>query len=124
MILGEIPKNVGVSICGIVVLVCGVVVIAFSESISKKLFPVDQSASSVRSPLTISLDTSSCTQDDKRENGHGYYNGENEYSDNSRTSKYQRGLLLAFFTGVFGGSILAPLNYVPPEQSGFVFMSI
>ena len=109
VVLGDTPHYIGVSICGIVVLIIGVIIIAFSSTIARRLFPVDDS---IRTPLTGALAPRKLEMEDENAND----------QDNTSSSRYRRGLILAFFVGLFGGSILAPLNFVPPEQEGLVFV--
>ena len=42
--------------------------------------------------------------------------------DNSEASRSNAGILWALVVGLAGGSVLAPLHYVPNDQKGFVFI--
>ena len=67
---------------------------------------------SIRTPFTSALAPGKLEMEDENAND----------QDNNSSSRHRRGLILAFFVGWFGGSILAPLNFVPPEQKGLVFV--
>mmetsp|Transcript_23515 Transcript_23515/g.32984 ORF Transcript_23515/g.32984 Transcript_23515/m.32984 type:complete len:350 (-) Transcript_23515:144-1193(-) len=110
-IFGQTPKKLPLSLFSLFVLVVGVLVIALSSKIARMSF----------------------IQRNKR--GYESIEDSNDTSDPETTTvkidipdhssdKYQyvRGILWAVFVGIFGGSILVPLNYVPSEAQGLVFL--
>ena len=101
LIFGDTPSNVGLSVTGIVVLVLGVLLIAYSETISKYFL----GAIGDDSPLLEKIKGREESEKEKQ-----------------NPANYRKGVMFALLVGLFGGSILAPLNYVPPEQSGLVFV--
>ena len=104
VIFGDTPSNIALSATGILILVLGVIIIAYSERISDLIFVNNE-----ESPLLEKLDIENTKSGD--EDGVEFNH-----------TRYRNGVVFALLVGVFGGSILAPLNYVSPEQSGLIFV--
>mmetsp|Transcript_24371 Transcript_24371/g.37546 ORF Transcript_24371/g.37546 Transcript_24371/m.37546 type:complete len:349 (+) Transcript_24371:328-1374(+) len=112
-IFGEIPTNPPLSLCGLCVLVTGVICIAMSTSIAKH--PSIQRCCTKREYYQ-SIEQSSTTL----ETTHTIVEVSSSFSSGGRS--YIRGVLWACSVGFFGGSILVPLQYVPPQAQGLVFL--
>lgn len=104
----------GLSSVGLLILIFGVVVIAFSEKLGQKLFP--GSSHDISNALLISNSGGSSSTAASKDTD------ENDAQKAFDPALKQRGVIYALTVGLFGGSILAPLNYVPPEQAGLVFV--
>ena len=128
-ILGDVPSSLGLSVGSVVVIVSGVVVIAFSETLATKLRSFSAIASTTASMHTSLLRSDGGGKTDSKhliDNLDQHNNFLDHDYDNSIGNDNNRnrwlGMMMAFCVGLFGGSILAPLNYVPKEQTGLVFV--
>jgi glucose uptake protein GlcU len=105
VVFNQVPSNVGLSFVGLLLLVVGVLGIALSDKIARHIehtYRISAGGSSNESvPLRSEVSESSGERDPER---------------------YLRGVLWACSVGVSGGSILAPLHYVPPEKRGLIFL--
>lgn len=93
-------KDLALSLVAVLLLVAGAYVAVSCGPISEGLFPQDSSAASSREPLASEADTTAA--------------GEDEASASTRIS----GLLFAMSVGLFGGSVLVPFKFIPPEAAG------
>jgi hypothetical protein len=100
-VFGETPKIVALSVVGVFVLIGSVFCIAFNQQLTARLFPAQYSENR---DLTISL------------------TGDIDTTGSQGQNNFALGVFWAVVTGAFGGSILVPLNYAPPEASGFAFL--
>jgi len=113
VVFHEKPSKIGSSVGGLIMLVLGVAFIAFCDTIrqyvSKKIMrgriDADVEASI---PLRLELDVAASYDDDEAQ------------IIQRDAGVYSRGVSWAFFVGLSGGSILAPLHYVPLSQQGLV----
>lgn len=108
-LFGEIPSNIGLSVFALCLLVTGVLFIAFCEMLGRsKIFSLPRtlfrrtSDSELETELLISNEISVAS------------------AAAIETSDYITGILWACCVGIFGGSILAPLHYVP--EQGLIFL--
>jgi glucose uptake protein GlcU len=112
LVFGELPsRGLWLSILGLLLLVVGVVAIALCESISQKLLC---KSSEQQFYSAIPLASQEATT------------GSNNNADANNfavpSSSYARGVLWAATVALFGGSILAPMHYVPQEKQGLLFL--
>jgi len=112
VVFHETPSNVGASIGALIMLVFGVGCIALCDLISQYF-----AQCTICSRSGMDIEASIPLQSDSNENA------SNEVDDTlGSTNDYKRGVVWALFVGLSGGSILAPLHYVPPSQQGLVFL--
>jgi len=113
LIFAESPSLLGLSISGVVLLVAGVILIAFCDKFSGLSF----SKSSYGPVIEIS-ETEKLTSDISSMQ----LEEEAKEEENSSPQDYISGVMWACSVGVSGGSILAPLHYVPEYKQGLVFL--
>jgi glucose uptake protein GlcU len=107
-VFGETPVRLGLSLLGLCLLILGVFGIALCEKIGKVVALEEaHHERQDESPETMSLIARN--------------NSEETTSDNENTS-YAEGVLWACAVAFFGGSVLAPMHYVPPMEEGLVFL--
>ena len=83
-------------------LIASVFCIAFNQELTARLFPAQYAGNrDLTISLTGDIDTTGRSSDQKQ---------------------FAVGVFWAIVTGAFGGSILVPLNYAPPEASGLAFL--
>lgn len=105
LVFGETPSREGLSLLGLLLLVLGVCGVAFCDTIARhwkgqhyERLPLSkQEGGKPPSPTEVTISTRT-------------------------TQSYGRGVLWAIAVGAFGGSILAPMHYVPEEKQGLVFL--
>jgi glucose uptake protein GlcU len=109
LIFGQMPSMLVVSLLGLLLLVLGVLEIAFSEKIGRRFINNTNGSGYQAIPLTADegneSDTAATVAQTRSDQG-----------------RYTRGVLWATAVAFFGGSILAPLHYVPIKKQGLVFL--
>ena len=123
VVFGEIPRQRGLSLFGLFLLVVGVLGIAFCQSVARNLVVLQRRlrtrlfSTSVRDVL----ETTALRGEDEVASL-----GENDIilreAGTLEDFRFAKGVLWACSVGLFGGSILAPMHYVPPEEQGLVFL--
>ena len=108
IVFREIPTYFGLSMIALILLIIGVLCIAFCEALGRKMSCGNSKGVEVGEESNLELGT----DDPSFERS----------PSPSDSSKLPRGVAWACSTGIFGGSILAPLHYVPIEQQGVAFM--
>ncbi|CAB9503959.1 expressed unknown protein [Seminavis robusta] len=103
LVFGEIPSKPLLSFTALLVLIAGVIAVAFSETIGEKLFARLLSSNESTPLVSATADGNSTVAAESSPN-------------------CIRGVLWANLVGLSGGSILAPLHYVPPAKQGLVFL--
>jgi glucose uptake protein GlcU len=110
VIFNQPPSNAGLSAFGVIMLITGVVIIAFNRNILQ-FFETQLQRSEAESSIALSL----------------FPNVDSTHLISNinaivSTDKWFAGISWALLVGLSGGSILAPLNYVPPKEAGFAFV--
>lgn len=115
VIFGERPSRVGASVSGLALLILGVIFIAFSDAIGRRV--VRLGGYTQVPDAATNLDPEDDVDFLKQSVPATPMAGEKKSA-----SSYARGVSWACSVGLFGGSILAPLHYVPPDRQGLVFL--
>eukprot|EP00592_Proboscia_alata_P024768 CAMPEP_0194440428 /NCGR_PEP_ID=MMETSP0176-20130528/115799_1 /TAXON_ID=216777 /ORGANISM="Proboscia alata, Strain PI-D3" /LENGTH=173 /DNA_ID=CAMNT_0039264669 /DNA_START=176 /DNA_END=694 /DNA_ORIENTATION=+ len=105
VVFGETPSHMYLSLFGLILLLFGIMIVALSESIGDRFY-TRYTGIQYQSALLPTLD-----EDDA------------ESSEKMRgLRKYSQGVLWACTVGISGGSILAPMHYVPEDNQGIRFL--
>jgi len=124
LVFEETPTDIGLSVCGVVVLIFGVGVLAFCEPIANWMTERMREHSSPLSPLMGGPSSTELSGRPTIERAS--YNI--EFTPTEKTAaevkamNFKSGISYAVAVGLFGGSILAPLHFVPDPEKGFCFV--
>eukprot|EP00591_Stephanopyxis_turris_P002744 CAMPEP_0195522182 /NCGR_PEP_ID=MMETSP0794_2-20130614/20089_1 /TAXON_ID=515487 /ORGANISM="Stephanopyxis turris, Strain CCMP 815" /LENGTH=350 /DNA_ID=CAMNT_0040651873 /DNA_START=15 /DNA_END=1067 /DNA_ORIENTATION=- len=114
LVFGEVPSVLGLSILAVVLLVIGVSCIANCGKFATMFFSISgEETKSIMSVPSAEADI----HEPNRRDGTG-----DSIGSRISSQRYSRGVMWACAVGLSGGSILAPLHYVPPEEEGLIFL--
>jgi glucose uptake protein GlcU len=107
VVFDQVPSNVGLSFVGLLLLVVGVLGIALSDKLARHIkYAYRRAAGGGSANEYVPLRSEGSERTDER----------------NHPERYLRGVLWECSVGISGGSILAPLHYVPPQKQGLVFL--
>lgn len=116
-------SSIGLSVCGVILLLLGVIVIAQHRAISQKIFREERSVSSKSSAdLTAALRASDIELSCDPERSYSTFSNKASPAESGAARVEAVGMGWALVVGLAGGSVLAPEHYASPKESGLAFL--